>query len=105
MKLNKQFFDKLEKQIEKDFGKCCWKHHNHKIKNYSPLCCVCQAWLAYQTLRDLYEIDYVVKKSIKLKKDKKYNQALKQAKKEAKKRIKKELKNYTNYENKKITKN
>ena len=59
MKLNKQFFDTLEKQIEKDWGKKCWKHiHSGEMKNYSPLCGVCQVWLAYCSLRDLYGIDY-----------------------------------------------
>jgi len=57
MKIDKQFFEQLKKQIEKDFGKKCWHPNNHKIKDYCPLCEACQIWLAYETMRDLYEID------------------------------------------------
>jgi len=67
MKLNKQFFDKLEKQIKKDFGDKCWKDiHGHRLKNYSSACCVCQVWLAYESLRDLYGIDYKEVKNNKI---------------------------------------
>jgi hypothetical protein len=62
IKINKKWFASLAKKIDKDFGKQCWGRANHKMKDYSPTCPCCQAWLAYHTLRDLYEIDYVFKK-------------------------------------------
>ena len=66
MRLNKKFFDQLAKQIEKDFGKKCWKNiHSGEMKDYSPLCVVCQVWLAYASLRDLYGVDYKLKKKKK----------------------------------------
>jgi len=73
MRLNKKFFDKLEKEIKKDFGPNCWSAiHGHRLKKFSPLCCVCQVWLAYYSLRDLYGIDYKgVYKGVKDKKIKK----------------------------------
>lgn len=58
MRINKQFFDKLEAQINKDWGDKCWHKSKTRIKNFAPMCAVCQAWLAYETLRDLYGIDY-----------------------------------------------
>ncbi len=59
MRLNEKFFDVLEKQIKKDFGDKCRKNlHGHRLKYFSPLCCVCQVWLAYYSLRDVYGVDY-----------------------------------------------
>lgn len=58
MKIDKKFFNDLEKQIKKDWGKPCWTLSNHKPKDFSPLCGVCQIWLAYYSLKDLYQIDY-----------------------------------------------
>jgi len=55
MKLDKKFFNKLKKQIERDWGKKCWGVHT---KGLSPLCGVCMIWLAYEMMRDLYQIDY-----------------------------------------------
>lgn len=47
-----------KKQFEKDWGKKC--------KTFAPLCCVCVAWHAYETLADLYQIKKRVPKLSKL---------------------------------------
>jgi len=68
MRINKQFFIKFAKQLEKDWGKCCWSVTNHKLKDFSIQCPVCEIWFAFNILKDLYDIDYKIKKVMKKKK-------------------------------------
>lgn len=63
MRINKQFFIKPAEQLEKDWGKCCWNQHMHRLEGFSSQCPVCMIWLAYEIMKDLYDIDYTVKKS------------------------------------------
>lgn len=45
-KIDKEFFEQLKKQIEKDFGKRC--------KDFSDGCPICDVHQAYEKLKELF---------------------------------------------------